>query len=733
MGMSASQVRLLTLQDRKSTIGLRLGTLATQKRTLNRQMTKLANEYNASFSSKKLQWYDTINNNYTDITYANLMTPSMNNGYKPFILTDRSTGKVILDSINATTNSSMHGYSGVDATMAKHMERLTGFSSSEYIPATQSLTQDMEFYIIEDMIGVNDFNRFKMKYTPMENLEKSDPQVNHVKVESIMDEFYEDIGSSVANLTSGQMYLNGNGDLHSDFRDLTLWQAAYESNAVVMLKPSVATSDSAAENAISNIASIFIQELMNYTPIANLESLSGMSSGELNTFKQTVLDDVMKAVMAKDENNNSTVFNPDVSNVDTVLDFSIIQDQDGNNQFAYYSNRIDDPIQSRPEDKLNCNQAGVRQANATISPIKVSYTPDNSQYYYFISAANLMDVAMYYLSLNLEEAESHTDNVLEISDNGNYSQTSFMPGLYANQTSMSIYEAGEINSPSMYSVYSNLNMLNSKLDNITDHPANFPDHAQWNESTNHNKINTMITYIRDFIDGVGDAADESDLIGIANMNAWLSQAMTTENPEEFNELIDKAYAAYSLTQTYDLTSKAATGGWKSAQQNSVLSSGFYYDKGVLNFDAREYLFTQSSMARAASAEPDITSQLTADELNKFEFYKKLVKECLARGWAGNENVTDKAYLDASLTNGKMLIDDDIASNSRRIYEVTNDEAVEEAHSKYESQLTLVTTKEEKIDREMANLQTQQNAINTELDSLEKIINDNIKSTFKMYA
>ena len=733
MGMSASQVRLLTLQDRKSTIGLRLGTLATQKRTLNRQMTKLANEYNASFASKKLQWYDTIGNNYTDITYANLMTPSINNSYKPFILTDRNTGKVVLDSINATTTSSMHGYSGVDASMAKHMERLTGFSSSEYIPATQSLTQDMEFYIIEDMVGVNDFNRYKMRYTPIENIAKTDPQVGHVKIDTLLDDFSVTVGQSIANLTTGTMFLYGNGDSYNSFKDITLWKAAYDSNAVLMLNYSNVSNDTQAENAISTIAGTFIQNLLDYQSIANLKSLSSMDEDQLAAFKQTVLDSVMKAVFAKNDNNVSTVFNADVSNVDNVLEWSTITDEDGKNHFAYHSNRIGDPIQNTAEDELNWNQAGVRQANATINPVKVSYDPNNNQYFYFISLANVMDVAMYYLSLNLEEAESHTDNVFNVAGNGTISQESFIPGVYANQTSMSIYEAGEVSAPSMYSVYSNLEMLNSKLDNMTDHPANFPDYADWNATSNHAKINEVKTYIKNFIDGIGDEADVSDLIGIANMNVWLSQAMTTEDPEEFNECIDKAYAAYRLTQTYTLSSTAVTGGWKSAQDDTDLSQGFYYDNGVQKYAAREYLFTQSSQVRAASSEHDITSQLTANELQKFEFYKKLVKECLARGWAGNDNVTDKAYLDASLTNGKLLIDDDIAVNSRRIYEVTNDEAVEEAHSKYESQLSLVTTKEEKIDREMANLETQQNAINTELESLENIINENIKSTFKMYA
>ena len=745
MGMSASQVRLLTLQDRKSTIGLRLGSLATQKRMLNRQMTKLANDYNTSFSSKKLQWYDTINNDYTDITYANLMTPSINNGYKPFILTDRASGKVILDSVNAITNSPMHsncsGYS-----VAQHMEELTGYSANAYIPGSQTLTQDMEFYIIEDMIGVRDFNRYKMRYTPIENLEKSYPKVNHININTLLDDFTAAVGENAASHTTGFMYLNGKGDSYNYFNEQTLWKSAYDANAVVQLNPDK------NDNTIA-IVRAFVDDLLSYKPIANLESVSKMAAdGNLGSFKNTIVNSVMKVVFAKDNNNVGKVFEPDVSNVDTVLNYKLIEDSEGNKQVAYYSNRVDDPIQNQPEEALSINDAAVPQANATTSVIKVAktnydkkgnptkdivspeWTPgedsDNYQrYYYYISVANLMDVAMYYLSINLEEAESHNDDIYEISENGTISKDAFYPNSYANSTKMSVYEAGEVSVPSMYSVYSNLNTINSKLENITAHIDMFPEWSQNDFDVNTTKINQMRDYLKSFIDGA-TRAKEFDLIGVANMNVWLAQALTCENPSEFSELINKAYSMYQLVKNANPEASLEE-KWETAQQNAANSQIFHYDNGVTNYDKREYLFKQNSNVRAASSEHDITSQLNADELNKFEFYKKLVKECLARGWAGNENVTDKSYMDAALTNGKWLIDDDIASNSRRVYEVTNDDVIDEAHSKYESQLTLITSKEEKIDREMSSLETQQNAINTELEGLKRVINDNIQSTFKI--
>ncbi|MBQ6516559.1 hypothetical protein IJI31_05205 [bacterium] len=748
MGMSASQVRLLTLQDRKSTIGLRLGNLSTQKRMLNRQMTKLANEYNASFASKKLQWYDTINNDYTDITYANLMTPSVANSYSPYVLSDRNSGKIVLDSVTDTTSTSMNDVQNPN--MVTHMGKIVKLGGvndpNNYIPGSLSLNQDMEFYIIEDMIGVQNFNRYKMKYTPIKNVEKSYAHLDYVNADTLLDGFTANVGADAASHTTGKMYLYGNGDKFNYFNSETLWKSAYDSNAVVQLNP-------AGNNNTQAIVESFVDSLLKYKPIANLDSVSNMTQTELNELKTKVLNSVMKVVLAEDENGVSQVYNG-VSNVDTVLDYKLEEDSDGNDYVVYYSDNLDDPIQFKSsKDSLSMEQAAVPQANATVSIIKVAKTnykdnkPDGipleekdastQQYYRFISVANLMDVAMYYLSIKLDEGLSHQDEIYNIGEQGEALQDSFYPANYANKMKMSIYEAGEMSVPSMYSIYSNLNMLDSKLDNITDpdHQGAFQNPDSWNANDNKDIIDDIRNYIKSFMNGVTEAG-ASDLICLANINAWLEEAMTTESSNKFNEYIDKAYAMFKLVNErhYDLASAEDDNhGWKAAQQDLDYSDGFFYDKGVVNYNKREYLFSQTSAVSSAASEHDITSQLTADELNKFEFYKKLVKECLANGWMGSDKVNDKSYLDASLTNGKWLIDGDIASNSRRIFEVANDDVVDEAHSKYESQLSLVTLKEEKIDREMANLETQQNAINAELDSLKNIISDNIKSTFKMYV
>ncbi|MBQ6810992.1 MAG: hypothetical protein IJO94_06280, partial [Firmicutes bacterium] len=67
MGMAASQVRFLSLQNRKNSIGLNLMTLANRKTALSRDMNRVAAEYNEAMNQKLLKW-----SSDSGITYNNL-------------------------------------------------------------------------------------------------------------------------------------------------------------------------------------------------------------------------------------------------------------------------------------------------------------------------------------------------------------------------------------------------------------------------------------------------------------------------------------------------------------------------------------------------------------------------------------------------------------------------------------------------------------------------------------
>ena len=110
MGLAASQVRLLTLQNRKSTVGLRLGMLSQREIALANKMDDIAKEYTDALDNKTLQW-TVSTGKYVDITYDRIMTPMKHvNQCNPHIITDRN-GKVVLDSrYNQIVSKSNYNY-----------------------------------------------------------------------------------------------------------------------------------------------------------------------------------------------------------------------------------------------------------------------------------------------------------------------------------------------------------------------------------------------------------------------------------------------------------------------------------------------------------------------------------------------------------------------------------------------------------------------------------------------
>lgn len=138
MGMAASQVRFLSLQNRKNTIGLNLMTLSNRKMALSRDMNRVSTEYNNAMNQKVFKWSNDSGITYQDINYDLMMKPNVHNMTLPYIVTD-AQGRVVLDDNKIeidghTTNVSyrdlatmISAYSGVedDETTYKNTSNLT--------------------------------------------------------------------------------------------------------------------------------------------------------------------------------------------------------------------------------------------------------------------------------------------------------------------------------------------------------------------------------------------------------------------------------------------------------------------------------------------------------------------------------------------------------------------------------------------------------------------------------
>lgn len=142
---------------------------------------------------------------------------------------------------------------------------------------------------------------------------------------------------------------------------------------------------------------------------------------------------------------------------------------------------------------------------------------------------------------------------------------------------------------------------------------------------------------------------------------------------------------------------------------------------------------------------------TADEESLIKFYDGIFSSIAEKGWTYNEQINDPEYLNQMLQNNLYMITSvdrdyeynnnngsyewdneystNIASNCTNIFSVNNSDLREAAMVKYENIKRKISEKETRIDNRMQNLQTEQAAIKQMLQSIQKVINDNIERTF----
>ena len=69
----------------------------------------------------------------------------------------------------------------------------------------------------------------------------------------------------------------------------------------------------------------------------------------------------------------------------------------------------------------------------------------------------------------------------------------------------------------------------------------------------------------------------------------------------------------------------------------------------------------------------------------------------------------------------------------KIFQVRDEDAENVALATYESEKAAISVKERAVDARMQKLETEQEVINTELESIKKVRNDNIDKYFKIFA
>ncbi len=161
-----------------------------------------------------------------------------------------------------------------------------------------------------------------------------------------------------------------------------------------------------------------------------------------------------------------------------------------------------------------------------------------------------------------------------------------------------------------------------------------------------------------------------------------------------------------------------------------------------------------AMEHIKDLEEDLKNVYGGADKKLMDYYDALFQRIAENGWKVDEHTstgthknTASKYLNNKLQNNDFFVTvakekadetgynytSKLATSVTKIFEVNDDNAQNQALSKYESDKALISNKEAKIDAQMQKLETEQEAINTEMESVQKIVSDNIDKTFKMFA
>ena len=229
----------------------------------------------------------------------------------------------------------------------------------------------------------------------------------------------------------------------------------------------------------------------------------------------------------------------------------------------------------------------------------------------------------------------------------------------------------------------------------------------------------------------------------------------------------KNYGTISSTGVISLSDTASTGSYPvtledDARDTVILNnskSASEYDIKVDTYvkedpDYRRKLEkkVQDAADRIKDLEDQMDDAYSGSNKKLMDYYDALFQRIAENGWTVDNNTsssksTSTTYLNNKLQNNDYFVTEcqsradytgynytsKMAQKKKKIYEVYDNDSASTALADYECEKKEIQAKEDRIDLVMEKLETEQEAITTTMDSVKKIIDNNIKKTFRMFA
>lgn len=125
------------------------------------------------------------------------------------------------------------------------------------------------------------------------------------------------------------------------------------------------------------------------------------------------------------------------------------------------------------------------------------------------------------------------------------------------------------------------------------------------------------------------------------------------------------------------------------------------------------------------------------------FYSMMYNNICKTGWTtASGNVDDKEYLSHAIKNGQLFISSLNTDNTYyqdpytfngHVIEVTDEDAITQAELEYEQTKSTLNYKEEQLELDMKNIDTEISALTTEYDTVKNLISKNVEKVFTMFS
>ncbi len=232
---------------------------------------------------------------------------------------------------------------------------------------------------------------------------------------------------------------------------------------------------------------------------------------------------------------------------------------------------------------------------------------------------------------------------------------------------------------------------------------------------------------------------------------------------EINNLLNES----TSPRPYDLgKSKNSEGrvSEKAGEYNTwVKSSGTYgisvsnlmksfltlYAQAIGNYDTNYKITDRKTESYYVTSDPNYyyimknDSAVTEKDLLVADFYSNMFNNICTNGWTTSAgDVDDKEYLSHAIKNGQLFISSmstdyhyyqDPYTLNGHVIEVTDEDGIAQAEAKYNKEKSVLNYKEQKLEVDMKNIDTELSALTTEYDSVKNLISKNVEKIFTMFS